>query len=125
VADRIHIRDLALRCVIGLYPAERRQKQDVVLNLTIEADLRAAGRSDDLADTVDYKAIKRAIIAAVERSRYRLVEALAERVAAIALRHRGVHRVTVCVDKPGALRFARSVAVEIARERPAAARRRR
>ena len=90
MADRIHIRDLALRCVIGLYPAERRQKQDVVLNLTIEADLRAAGRSDDLADTVDYKAIKRAIIAAVERSRYRLVEALAERVAAIALRHRGV-----------------------------------
>lgn len=115
--DRIHIRDLALRCIIGIYPEERENKQDVIINVTMETDLRAAGRSDDLNDTVDYKAIKLKILEFVETSRFQLVESLAEGIAAICLDDRRVRSATVTVDKPGALRFARSVAVEITRQR--------
>lgn len=116
--DRIRIHDLQLRCIVGVNPEERREKQDVTINLTLHADLRQAGRSDTLSDTIDYKALKKDVIAAVETSSYQLVEALAERIAQICLSRRGVQRVDVTVEKPGALRFVRTVGVEITRERP-------
>lgn len=115
--DRIHIRDLALRCIIGLYPEEREKKQDILINVVMETDLHAAGKSDDLTDTVDYKTIKLNILDLVENSRFQLIESLAESAAQICLRDPDVHRVTVTIDKPGALRFCKSVAVEVTRER--------
>lgn len=115
--DRILIRDLAVRCIIGVNEEERREKQDVLINVALEADLKPAGKSDDFADTVDYRAIKKEIFAMAESSHYFLVEALAERIADICLQHHGVARVQVTVEKPAALRFARTVAVEITRDR--------
>jgi len=113
--DRIHIRDLALRCIIGLYPEERTDKQDVIINVTMETDLYKAGQSDDLNDTVDYKAVKLEILDLVEKSEFKLIESLAERIAEICLKTNGVQSATVTIDKPGALRFCKSVAVEITR----------
>lgn len=115
--DKIVIRDIALRCVIGTYPEERREKQDVIVTVTLHADLSRACRSDNVADTVDYKAVKKAIIDLVEPSRFALVEALAQSIADTCLAFDRVQRVDVIVEKPGALRFARTVAVEITRER--------
>jgi D-erythro-7,8-dihydroneopterin triphosphate epimerase len=115
--DRIFIRDLALRCIIGIYPEERREKQDVVINVVMECDLRKAGRSDELEDTVDYKSIKKAILKLVEKSHFQLIESLAENIADIALADEKVQQVSVTIDKPGALRFAKSSAVEITRSR--------
>jgi len=115
--DKIFIRDLALRGIIGSYPEERREKQDIVINVEMHADLRAAGQSDDLNDTVDYKAIKKAILKLVEGSAFQLIESLAERISEIALGHDKVQKVIVTIDKPGALRFARASAVEIYRTR--------
>lgn len=115
--DKIHIRDLCMRCIIGLNDWEREKKQDVIINITLHADVSAAGQSDDIADTVDYKRIKQAVIDLVEGSSYKLVELLAERIAETCLANERVKRADVCIDKPGALRFARSVAVEISRER--------
>lgn len=117
MSDKIYIRDLALRCIIGVYPQERREKQDVIVNVVMECSHAAAARSDRLKDAVDYKALKKKIIALVEASRFNLIEALADRIARLCLRERKVRRATVTVDKPGALRFARSVAVEISRAR--------
>ena len=114
--DKIHIRDLHLRCVIGTTAEERREKQDVLINLTLYAALHAAGKSDRLEDTVDYKALKKRVLALVADSSCRLVEHLAERIAEVCLADPRVRRVAVSVDKPGALRFARSVAVEIVRD---------
>jgi len=114
--DRIHIRDLALRCIIGIEPRERDRLQDVLINITLHADLSRAGRSDNIADTIDYKAIKGKVAERVEKSSYQLVERLAEEVADACLADPRVRRVEVTVDKPGALRFARSVAVEISRQ---------
>lgn len=115
--DSIHIRELRLRCVVGVYPEERKEKQDVVINITLHTDLRRAGQSDDLNDTIDYKAIKKEVVSMVEQSSFLLIERLAEEASAIALKPEGVTAVDVTVDKPGALRFARSVAVEIHRRR--------
>ncbi len=115
--DKIHIRDLQLRCIVGLYEEERRAKQDVVLNLTLYADYQRACKTDRIEDTVDYKAIKKKVVEMVEASSYYLIERLAQAVAELCLESPEVQRVEVTVDKPGALRFARSVAVEIARER--------
>jgi FolB domain-containing protein len=115
--DRIIISDLLVRCIIGVNENERREKQDVVINLAISADLGKAGRSDRFEDAVDYREIKKRIVAMVESSRYYLVEALAEAVAGICLEHPAITEVQVRVEKPLALRFARSVGVEITRTR--------
>lgn len=115
--DRIHIKDLLLRCIIGVRDWERTEKQNVVLNITLHADLSAACQSDDFSKTVDYVVIKKRIIEQVENSSFYLLEHLAEVVAQTCLEDDRVVRVDVHLDKPGALRFARSVAVEITRVR--------
>ncbi len=115
--DRIVIKDLLVRCVLGVDDEERREMQDVLITVALHADLRRAGESDRLEDAVDYRRIKKEILAAADGSRYRLVEALAERVASLCLAQAGVEQVDVTVEKPGSLRFARSAAVEITRVR--------
>ena len=115
--DRIRICDLFVRCILGINEDERREKQDVVINLIIHADLHKAAKSDSIADTVDYRALKKRILAMAESSQYFLVEALAGAVAELCLEQQGVRQVDVSVEKPHALRFARSVAVDITRKR--------
>ncbi len=114
----IHIRDLALRCVIGIFPEERTKKQDVMINVSMDCEIPRAAETDSIEDAVDYKSINKDIITMVEASEYQLIETLAERIADIALARDHVERVRVSVDKPGALRFARSVAVDIVRDAP-------
>ena len=115
--DCIRIHDLLARCILGINESERHERQDVVINLSIYADLRKPGKSDLIGDTVDYRALKKHVLAMVESSRYFLVEALAEAVAELCLDQQGVQQVDVRVEKPNALRFARSVSVEITRNR--------
>jgi D-erythro-7,8-dihydroneopterin triphosphate epimerase len=115
--DRILITDLSVRCIIGINDDERRQKQDVVINLIFFTDLSVAGKTDRIEDTVDYSSIKKRIYLIVEKSRYYLVEALAETIAAICLEYPAIAQVIVRVEKPSALRFAKSVGVEITRSR--------
>ena len=115
--DRIYIRRLHARCIIGIFPEERTEKQDVYLDITMHADLRDAGASDAIEDTVDYKRVKKQVLAMVEKSECFLIEHLAEKAAALCLEEPRVERVEVVLDKPGALRFADSVAVHIVRER--------
>ncbi len=114
--DRVLISDLAVRCIIGVNDDERREKQDVLINLTAFTDMRAAARSDRIDDAVDYRELRTRVVEIVERSQYYLLEALAQAVADVCLEHPGVSKVIVRVDKPGALHLARSVAVEIERE---------
>lgn len=113
--DQIQVHDLLLRCIVGINPEERVKKQDVIINLTLFVDVRAAARSDDIADTVNYKTLTKQIIDHVEQSEYFLVERLAHAIAEIAVVEFGVQRVIVSLEKPGALRFARTVGVVIDR----------
>ena len=115
--DQIHIRDLTFRCIIGVTQAERRAKQDVVVNITLWADLRQAAQSDRIEDTVDYSAVKGQVLADGERSSFFLIERLAQQIADICLADGRVQRARVLVEKPSALRFARTVGVEIVRSK--------
>lgn len=114
--DQIHIHDLLMRCIIGIYEDERREQQDVCINITLRADLSRACLSDDITDTVDYKTIKKRVIEMVEGSSFFLVERLAQRIADLCLENDAVEEVRVRVAKPGALRFARTVEVDIVRQ---------
>ncbi len=116
-ADKIHVQDLLLRCILGVNPEEREKKQDVVINLTLWADLARPAGTDRIEDTLDYKALKKRIVSLVEKSSFFLVEALAGAVARLCLEEPLVEAVRVRVDKPGALRFAKSVAVEVFRRK--------
>ncbi len=119
--DRIEIKDLLLRGIIGIQDWEREKKQDILINITLFGDLRAAGESDDIADTINYRSVTKQVISHVETAERFTVEALAADIAAICLQTPGVERARVRVEKPGALRFARSVGVEIERGREALA----
>jgi len=115
--DRILVKDLLLRGIIGINDWEREKPQDILINVTLFGDLRPAGDSDDIADAVNYRTITKQIIQHVEDSQRFTVEALAADIARICLAAQGVERARVRVEKPGALRFARSVGVEIERQR--------
>lgn len=115
--DRIEIRDLLLRCIIGINDSERKAKQDVVINIVLWADLRAAAASDAIEATVNYRTLTKNIIEHVENSQYCLLETLTHNIAQICFRDPRVARAQVSVSKPGALRFARSVGVTLVRER--------
>jgi FolB domain-containing protein len=115
--DRILIHGLRVSCIIGVREKERREKQDVLISVSLSADLRGAGASDRLEDTVDYSRLKKRIIARVEASRYQLLEALAQAVAEVCLEEPGVHRARVRIEKPAGMRNARSVGVEIVRKK--------
>ena len=114
--DRIRICDLLVRCILGINDSERREKQDVLINLTIYTDMRKAGKSDRIEDSVDYRALKKRVLAMAENSQFFLEEALADAIAELCLSQQGVLQVDVRVEKPNALRFAKSVAVEITRK---------
>ena len=115
--DVTSIRGLRVRARLGVTDHERRDVQDLLIHIDFESDHRRAAETDDLAHAVDYRALNKDVIAAVERSDHRLVETLAETVARTCLKHDGVASVRVRVEKPGALRFADSVGVEIVRRR--------
>lgn len=108
----IRITDLHLRTIIGIYDWERETLQDILINITLEFDAAKAIQSDNVKDTVDYKAITKKVIAFVEKSQCYLLEKLTEEVLQIVMKDPKVLTATVRIDKPQALRFAKSVSVE-------------
>jgi FolB domain-containing protein len=117
MSDKILIQDLLIRGIIGIHDWEREKKQDILINIEMEADCRAAGRSDDFRDAVDYRAVTKSVIGLIEESEFFLVEKLAEEIAKICLDDPRVTVARVRVEKPGAVRFSRSVGVEVERQR--------
>ena len=115
--DKLFIRDLKLDCLIGTFEHEREQKQSLLFNLCLECDLRPAGRSDELSDTVDYFAIRNAVAECVESSAYNLLEKLAEEICARCLLDSKVSGVTLHIQKNGCLEAAAGSAIEIYRTR--------
>jgi FolB domain-containing protein len=117
--DCVAIKDLLLRGIIGINDWERRERQDILINICMFTDIRRAGQTDDIADALNYRDVAKRVIALVEGSRFFLVERLAEEIARVCIQEFGVPKVRVEVEKPGAVRFARSVGVVL--ERVAAA----
>jgi len=117
MSDQIHIKDILVRTIIGINDDERVNPQDVLINLTLFTNTRPAGESDDISDAVNYRTITKKVIAMVENSRFFLVEKMAAEIANVCLENPQVEKVRVSVEKPGALRFTRSVGITIERGR--------
>jgi dihydroneopterin aldolase len=115
--DKVFIEALEIECVIGIYDWERKIRQPVVLDIEMAFDNRKPAASDDIADTLDYKAVSKRLIQFVGESSFGLVETLAERCCAIILDEFAVASVKLKLSKPGAVRGARAVGVMIERQR--------
>jgi FolB domain-containing protein len=113
--DKVIVKDLLVRAILGINPDERVKKQDILINIVMYADIRRAAETDDIADAVNYKSITKRVIEHVEEGSDFLVEKLVTDLARIIITEFGVERVMVRVEKPGALRFAESVGIEIER----------
>jgi len=113
--DRILIEGLEVRTVIGIYDWEREIRQTVRLDMEMAWDVSRAGANDDIADTLDYKAVSKRLIAFVEGSSFGLIEALAEACARIVLDEFHVPWMRLKMSKPGAVRGSENVAVLIER----------
>jgi FolB domain-containing protein len=115
--DKIIIKDLVVRGIIGINDWEREHPQEILINLTIYSDTRRAAQSDDVKDSVNYRTLAKLAQAHAETANRFTVEALANDLAVICLAQEGVQKVQVRVEKPGAVRFSASVGVEIERSR--------
>ena len=115
MTDTVFITGLKAASVIGVYDWERDIRQTLVIDLKLEADFKGAAQSDALEDALDYAAISQRVIAACEESRFQLLEALAEHLAAIVLAEFSVERLRMAITKPGAVAEADGVGVVIDR----------
>jgi len=116
--DKVFIRDLLVRGIVGINPDERKNRQDVLVNVTMWVDTRPAAASDDIADAANYKTVSKALIRHIEQAQPFLVERLAADLARLCFETDGrIQAVELTVEKPTALRFARSVGLTIYRER--------
>lgn len=116
--DQIHIKDLTVTGIIGINPDERVTPQTVLINATLWADTRPAAASDDIADAANYRTITKALIKHIQDGDPQLVERLVQELVDIcfAIEPR-IEEVELTVEKPGALRHARSVGITIRRSR--------
>jgi dihydroneopterin aldolase len=115
--DKVFIEALEIEALIGIYDWERRIRQPLLFDLEMSFDNRKPASTDDIADTLDYKAVSKRLIEYVSASSFGLVETLAERCAEIVLSEFAVSHVRLKLSKPGAVRGARAVGVIIERSR--------
>lgn len=113
----IRIKDLRLRTHVGIKDEEIRNKQDVLLNITIRFDARDAIHSTEIEDTLNYRSICKEIIDFVEGNQFLLLERMTHEVLALIMEHQEVRFAEVEIDKPHALRFAESVSIALSAER--------
>jgi FolB domain-containing protein len=115
--DKIIIKNLLARGIIGVHDWERSRPQNILINITMFTDIRRAAQTDNLEDCINYSTMSKRVLAHAESVNRLTVEALASDLARICLEETGVQKVCVRVEKPGAVRFAESVGVEIERSR--------
>ena len=113
--DIVFLRDLRIDAVIGIYGWERRVRQTLIFDLEMSADIARAAASDQIDDTLNYKAVAKRLIQFVGDSEFQLVETLAERCAQIIRDEFGVRWVRLTLNKKGAVRGASDVGVIIER----------
>jgi|SRR5699024_5203419 len=114
---RIHIKDLRLRTYIGINEDEIRNKQDIVINVTLFYCAKAAVRSNSIEHALNYRTITKDIIEHVEKNRFALLERLTQEVLEHIMTHQQVQAAQVEIDKPHALRFSDSVSVTLNAQR--------
>ena len=113
--DIIYLHDLKVDCIIGIWEWERRTTQTLTIHLDMAMDVRRAAASDDIHDTLNYKAVAKSVTGFVRASKFQLVETLTEKIAELIVREFKVPWVRVKLNKKGAVRGASDVGVIIER----------
>jgi len=115
--DKVIVKDLVARGIIGVNDWERVKPQEILINLELYGDLSKAGQTDEVEDSINYRTIAKQALHIAETSERFTVEALAADIADVCMATEGVFRAVIRVEKPGAVRFADSVGVEIERQK--------
>lgn len=113
--DKVFLTGLAVDTIVGIYPEERDKKQPIVIDLELGTDIRPAAASGDIADALDYHALSLALVEFIEKSRYGLIEAMAEDIATLILSQYPVSWLKLTLHKPNALSHSRDVGLIIER----------
>ena len=113
--DIVYIRELEIETIIGIYDWEREQKQTVSIDLEMGTDIALAASSEDIGNTLDYKAVAKRLIEFIEGSEFFLVETMAENIAQIVIEEFSVPWLKLRLGKPGAVTGSKDVGVIIER----------
>ncbi|NOQ63841.1 MAG: dihydroneopterin aldolase [Methyloprofundus sp.] len=113
--DIIFLGGLSIDTIIGIYDWERETKQTVILDIEMAHDIKKAATTDDIEDTLDYKAVSQAVISFVEKSEFFLVERLAEEINGMIRKQFNVPWVKLTLNKKGAISGASDVGIIIER----------
>lgn len=114
---RIHVKNLSLRTYIGINEEEIRNKQDVLINLTILYPAADAVRDNHIDQALNYRTITKAVIQHVEENRFALLERITQEILDLVMAYPSVRYAEVEVDKPHALRFSESVSITLSAHR--------
>ena len=109
---KIFLNQISVCTVIGTLPHERVKSQRLTLDIEITVPMKNAALSDDLNDALDYSAVEKEVVETVEKSSFKLLEALINAVGTVIVAHKEVISCRVRIDKPAASKYGRSVAVE-------------
>ncbi|MDF1582958.1 MAG: dihydroneopterin aldolase [Methyloprofundus sp.] len=113
--DIIFLGGLQIEAIIGIYDWERKTKQTVILDIEMAHDIKKAAATDDIEDTLDYKAVSQQVISFVEQSEFFLVEKLAEEINRLIREQFNVPWVKLTLNKKGAISGANDVGIIIER----------
>lgn len=115
--DKIFINNLKVKCIIGILPHERLNKQTIVLNIKVGTKTIKAANSKSLNDTIDYAELADSIHQLSISGKYLLLETMAEDIARLILDNPLAYNVKIKIEKPEAIVSSKSVGVEIYRVR--------
>ena len=113
----VFVRDLELMALIGIYEHEKASPQKIIVNIDLSVHEGDGPQGDDIGHVVSYEIVVKKVEQIIAEGHINLVETLCEKIAAACLRDKRVVAARVRVEKPDIIRNARSVGVEIERQR--------
>jgi dihydroneopterin aldolase len=114
----IELRDLHVRCIVGIFPHERELEQDVYLDIKMDFDFASAAQSEDINQTIDYTAVASRVTSLILEKKFLLIETMAEKCAQLLLAsHPQLDRVAIAVKKPAAVPQAKNTIASVERTR--------
>ena len=114
--DRIFLSEMKIETTVGIWEWEKRIKQQVIIDIEMSADIKKAAATDQIEDTLNYKAVAKSVRKLVEESSFQLVETMAEKISELVIGEHNVSWVRVKVNKPGAIRGSKGVGIIIERD---------
>ena len=113
----VFVRDLDLMALIGIYEHEKTDPQRIIVNIDLSVMEGEGPKDDDIGHVVSYEIVVKKVEQIIAEGHINLVETLCEKIAAACLRDKRVAAARVRVEKPDIIKNARSVGVEIERQR--------